>query len=75
MLPTLSLSLEPPLAFMALAGVLLLACVLLQLPFWTPWYPLARLSAGARRGAASHWWLQWLNPPSGASCPFLSFAF
>lgn len=37
--------------------------MLLQPPFWTPWYPLARLGAGAPRGAAplvamvkpSHW--------------------
>lgn len=34
--------------------------------------PLARLSAGAPRGAAPHLWLWWLNPPSGASCPLLS---
>lgn len=61
-LPILCLSLEPLLGFMALVGAGFASA---QLPFWTPrcWAP---------RGAAPRWWLWWLNPPSGASCPFLS---
>lgn len=68
-LPTLCLSPEPPLGFMALAGVALLECYCSPPsgPLGTPWPG----SVLGHPGVLLLWW-PWLNPPTGASCPVLS---